>query len=213
MSTPSKTTKAFIHFRNVDVCNQETKVLRNMTFCVEPGEHMAILGPNGAGKSSLVKLICGDLRPVYSDYPNREAILFGQSRWSIWSLKSHLGIITNDLHHQYSKKGNSTGWEVIASGFFDSLGLYQQLTVEQIEKVEHVIDFIGVRHLMDKEIGHMSSGEGGKCLIGRALVCNPQAMMLDEPTTGLDIRAQNDFFRSNGTIVGGEYDYSCDASY
>lgn len=75
----------------------------------------------------------------------------------------------------------------------DSLSLYRTLTAEQMEKVKHVIDFIGVRDIVSKEIGAMSGGEGRKCLIGRALVCDPQAMLLDEPTTGLDLRAQGDF--------------------
>ena len=111
------------------------------------------------------------------------------------SLKSHLGIVTNDLHHQYINMDYPTGKDVVASGFFDSLGIYHNVTHEQQEKVEEIMDFLEIQHIAEKKISHMSSGEGRKCLIGRALVCDPDAMMLDEPTTGLDIKAQFNFIK------------------
>ena len=183
-----------IHFENINVAYEDKNVLHNIALSIQEGQHTAILGANGSGKSTLLKLFSNDLYPRYSEQTRKE--IFGKSIWDIWELKRHLGIITNDLHYQFSERApDLSGFEVALSGFFSSFHLYehQGFELKHTNKVEEVLAFLEITHLRDKRISEMSTGELRKCIIARALVHNPKAMILDEPTVGLDIKAQLGF--------------------
>ena len=183
-----------IRFEHVNVAYENENVLHDIHLSIKEGEHTAILGANGSGKSTLLKLFSNDLYPRYSDSMKKE--IFGKSVWDIWELKKHLGIITNDLHYQFSERApDLSGFEVALSGFFSSFHLYehQGFKSEHTTKVEEVLAFLEITHLRNKRISEMSTGELRKCIIARALVHNPKAMILDEPTVGLDIKAQLGF--------------------
>ena len=183
-----------ICFKHVNVAYETTNVLHEIDLCIKEGEHTAILGANGSGKSTLLKLFSNDIYPRYSESMKKE--VFGKSRWDIWELKRHLGIITNDLHYQFTERaGFLNGLEVALSGFFSSFHIYehQELLPLHVNKAEEVLHFLGIEHLRHKKISEMSTGQIRKCIIARALVHNPKAMILDEPTVGLDIKAQLEF--------------------
>jgi iron complex transport system ATP-binding protein len=84
-----------------------------------------------------------------------------------------------------------SGYEIVLSGFFGSVGVwpYHEVTPEMERKTRDVIDLLEIAHLADRPTNEMSSGEARRILIGRALVHDPQALVLDEPTTSLDLRA------------------------
>ena len=133
---------------------------------------------------------------MYSEKTKKE--IFGKTVWDIWELKRHLGIITNDLHYQFSERApDLSGFEVALSGFFSSFHLYehQGFHDEHIHKVEEVLHFLEIDHLRNKRISEMSTGELRKCIIARALVHEPKAMILDEPTVGLDLKSQLNFIK------------------
>jgi len=194
-----------IKIENADVFNGMTQVLYNVSITVEKNENWCIFGANGAGKSSLIKLICNDLHPVVKEKTKR--IIFGKERWSVWDLKSHLGIVSNDLHSLYTNNKNATGYDVVVSGFFGSIGIYQDVSSKQKKKAKEIIEYLSIGYLFDINVSMMSTGQARKCLIGRALVNDPYCMILDEPTTGLDIKAQYDFIglmkklSNNGTSI------------
>lgn len=183
-----------ICFKHVNVAYEEANVLHEIDLCIKEGEHTAILGANGSGKSTLLKLFSNDIYPRYSESMKKE--VFGKSRWDIWELKRHLGIITNDLHYQFTERaGFLNGLEVALSGFFSSFHIYehQELLPLHVNKAKEVLHFLGIEHLVKKKISEMSTGQIRKCIIARALVHDPKAMILDEPTVGLDIKAQLEF--------------------
>lgn len=183
-----------IRFEHVNVAYEDKNVLHDISLSIAEGQHTAILGANGSGKSTLLKLFSNDIYPRYDEAMTKE--VFGKSVWDIWELKRHLGIITNDLHYQFTERASFlNGFEVALSGFYSSFHIYehQEFSPLHIQKVNEVLSFLGIEHLRNKHISQMSTGEIRKCIIARALVHNPKAMILDEPTVGLDIKAQIEF--------------------
>jgi len=175
-----------IDFQNVTVMRDMKVALDNINLTISSGEHVAIVGPNGSGKSTLLKTITRELYPVAND--TTVARVMEHDRWNISELRSHLGIVSPDLWRTASL--NSTGREVVLSGFFGSIGIWPHLhvTPEMEEKAAEVLRLLNVSHVADRDITHVSSGEACRLLIGRALVHDPGALILDEPSNSLDVR-------------------------
>ena len=185
-----------IEFENIDVGYDEKVVLKDINLKIKSGEHFAILGANGSGKSTLMKLIQSQIHPRQTKNFKKE--IFGKSRYSIFELKKELGVITNDLHNYFEKEGGYlSGFEVVLSGYYSSIGIFthQDFTKEQIKKALEVMNFLDIFDLKDKKVSAMSTGQLRKCIVARALIHNPKAFVLDEPTVGLDIKAQINFIK------------------
>ena len=185
-----------IEFENIDVGYDEKVVLKDINLKIKSGEHFAILGANGSGKSTLMKLIQSQIHPRQTKNFKKE--IFGKSRYSIFELKKELGVITNDLHNYFEKEGGYlSGFEVVLSGYYSSIGIFthQDFTKEQIKKALEVMDFLEIIDLKDKKVSSMSTGQLRKCIVARALIHDPKAFVLDEPTVGLDIKAQINFIK------------------
>jgi iron complex transport system ATP-binding protein len=177
-----------IELQNVTVQRGDNLVLNDVTLSIAQREHVAILGPNGSGKSTLIKLIARELYPRLKSEPWSLRIL-GRERWHLFDLRNHLGLVSNDWMQMCNR--DYSGYEVVLSGFFGSVGVwpYHEVTPEMERKTRDVIDLLEIGHLADRPTNEMSSGEARRILIGRALVHDPQALVLDEPTTSLDLRA------------------------
>jgi len=169
-------------------CRLHGLVLNDVTLSIAQGEHVAILGPNGSGKSTLIKLIARELYPRLKPEPWSLRIL-GRERWHLFELRNHLGLVSNDWMQMCNR--DYCGYEIVLSGFFGSVGVwpYHEVTPEMERKTRDVIDLLEIPHLADRPTNELSSGEARRILIGRALVHDPQALVLDEPTTSLDLRA------------------------
>jgi len=177
-----------IEFKNVTVLKSRNRVVLDSVYItINEGENVAILGPNGAGKSSLIKTITRQHYPSYKD-EEYSARLWGQDDWNIFDLRSTLGIVSSELQNDCDR--DVSGFETVLSGFFGSIGIYNEPVTPAMEKkVEEVLEFLEVSHLGDKNMDEMSSGEARRFLIGRALVHDPRALILDEPGNNLDPHA------------------------
>jgi iron complex transport system ATP-binding protein len=174
----------------VSVMRGAKVVLHDMDLRIGVGEHVAILGPNGCGKSTLIKTITRELYPLAR--PGSSLTLLGQDRWNIFELRAALGIVSNDLMAECARE--ITGREVVLSGFFSSIGVWphQHVSAEMIDNANRALARLEAEHLADRLVTEMSSGEARRVLIARALVHNPKALLLDEPTTSLDLFAQHE---------------------
>jgi iron complex transport system ATP-binding protein len=166
----------------------ERLVLHDMTLRIETGEHVAILGPNGCGKSTLLKTLTRECYPLARQ--GSAVRIFGQESWNIFDLRSLLGIVSND----FTSSGRISAREVVLSGFFGSIGIWPHQTVTQDmhEKTAKALRQVEAGHLAERTYGEMSSGEARRILIARALVHSPKTLVLDEPTTSLDLLAQHE---------------------
>jgi iron complex transport system ATP-binding protein len=181
-------------------------VLHDLTFEIAEGEHTVILGPNGCGKSSLIRMVDRQDYPLPCGGTGGPIQIFGKERWDVFELRSHLGIVSADLHQAFlmaTGGGRRRGREVVLSGAFASQGLFshQHVTSAMVEQAERALDLVGARHLADKRIEAMSTGEARRILIARALAPDPRALLLDEPTTGLDLVARHHFLKMLQAIV------------
>lgn len=167
-----------------------TVAVDNLSLTIGVGEHVAILGPNGCGKSTLIKAITRECYPVYED--NATVRIFGHERWNVVELRSMLGIVSSDLMATCTRA--VTGRDIVLSGFFSSVGIWphQEVTTAMIENAERAMATMEVDHLTDRDTDEMSSGEARRVLIARALVHDPRALILDEPSTALDLAAQHE---------------------
>jgi iron complex transport system ATP-binding protein len=162
-------------------------VLHDITLRIQAGEHAAILGPNGCGKSTLIKTITRECYPLAR--AESSLTILGDESWNVFELRKLLGIVSNDLMSTCTR--DITGMEVVLSGFFSSIGIqpYHHVTRALLEKALEVLDLLEVPHLADRFMTEMSSGEARRILIARAMVHNPLALLLDEPSNSLDVNA------------------------
>jgi len=181
-----------------------SRVLDRLTLSIAVGEHTAILGGNGAGKSTLIKLLTLQQYPVArGDEADSGAgappiRVFGQERWDVFALRSTLGIVSADLHDRFvhgNSNGVLTGLDAVVSGFFATHGLFahQRVTGAMREQAMEALERVGAAQLARATLDTMSTGEARRVLIARALVHRPRALVLDEPTRGLDLVARHHF--------------------
>jgi iron complex transport system ATP-binding protein len=178
---------ALLDFRHVSVVLGGKRVLHDITLTIGAGEHVAILGPNGCGKSTLIKTITRECYPLAE--PESSLTILGHDTWNVFELRPLLGIVSSDLMRRCTRE--ITGREMVLSGFFSSIGVYpyHEVTPAMADKTREVLDLLEAQHLADREMTGMSSGEAHRMLIGRALVHDPLALLLDEPSNSLDFRA------------------------
>jgi iron complex transport system ATP-binding protein len=179
-----------LEFKNVTVIQGDRTVLESLSVTIHEGEQIAILGPNGAGKSSFIKAVNREYYPL-----SRDDMVFrirGEDVWDVFAMRSFIGIVSNDLQYAYTRE--VSGREVILSGFFSSIGLFNHMVTPAMEeRTDEILKFLEIRHLQSHPMNAMSSGEARRFLIGRALVHRPAALMLDEPTNSLDLHALHTF--------------------
>jgi molybdate transport system ATP-binding protein len=176
--------RPLIVLRDGVVSYNDRPILNHLDWQVNPGEHWQIVGPNGAGKSTLLSLITGDHPQGYSN----DLTLFGRRRGSgetIWEIKRHIGYVSSSLHLDY--RVSASVRNVILSGFFDSIGIYQAVSDRQQQLTSQWLALLGLGGTQgDTPFHSLSWGQQRLALIARALVKHPALLILDEPLQGLD---------------------------
>lgn len=172
-----------IFMQAVSVRFGDQSVLDRIDWTVRPGENWALTGPNGAGKSTLLALITGDQLQAYAN----RITLFGRPRGSgesVWEVKQHIGFVGDPLQARYQR--SVTGFDVVCSGFFDSVGLYRRCTPDQRQVARQWVQTLALGDLADRPMVQLSFGQQRLMLIARAMVKSPRLLILDEPCNGLD---------------------------
>ncbi|OAQ40411.1 molybdenum ABC transporter ATP-binding protein [Pedobacter psychrophilus] len=168
---------------DVNISYGEKEVLKNINWEVRAGERWLLQGPNGSGKSTLLSLINGDHPQSYAN----ELYLFGNKRGSgesIWDIKQHIGLISPEFHWYFD--ANSTVLESVASGLYDSVGLFKTLPYSKKAQVDELINFFGLTENNNDLLNTLPLGKQRLVLLARTIIKNPELLVLDEPCQGLD---------------------------
>jgi len=193
MTTPSQVFQSgseFLHMRHVNVARGEVIVLHDINLRIANGEHVAILGPNGCGKSTLIKTITCECYPIVT--PETGIRLLGRDRWDVSQLRQHLGVV--EAHLPGERTGVTRGIDAVVAGFFSASTLWPNLhvTPQMRARAHAALERMQATHLEEKLVGQMSAGEQRRIMIARALVQEPEMLLLDEPSNALDLAAQRE---------------------
>lgn len=187
-------TAPLLELRNATVVRDGRTILHVDHLEIGAGEHVAILGPNGSGKSTLIGLLTRDVRPLHTEEPS--VLLAGRRRWDLLEARRLFGVVSDALQDDYDRC--VTVRDVVLSGYFGSIGLYRSAEVTAAMR-EHAAALIGeleISALADRTMNTLSTGEARRALIARALVHDPDTLVLDEPCDGLDPHATWAFLRT-----------------
>ncbi|SEA52715.1 molybdate transport system ATP-binding protein [Arachidicoccus rhizosphaerae] len=174
---------AIIKMEHLHIAYADKVIFDDLNWQVLAGERWLLKGPNGAGKSTLLSLIYGDNPRAYAN----EIYLFGKKRGtgeSIWDIKAKMGFVSPELHAFFDK--NITVFQTVASGFFDTMGLYRKLSEKQTELIHNWLTVLGLTQIQQKRLSEISTGQQRLIMLLRAFVKNPPLLILDEPCQGLD---------------------------
>jgi iron complex transport system ATP-binding protein len=191
-----------IDFRNITIRRAGRNVLEDFSLRIPVGEHVAILGPNGCGKSTFIKGITRELYPD-PEVPGSFIEVFGRRVWNIFDLRPLLGIVSYDWLDT-CRRNDYPCEEIVLSGFFSSVGIWphHEVQEEMRERTRRVMKLLEIEHLAERPVCEISSGEGRRVLIARALVHDPKAMVLDEPANSLDLGSMHQLRRTMQAVAG-----------
>lgn len=153
-------------------------VLSQVNLTVYEQDFLGIIGPNGGGKTTLIKSILG------LHQPNQGEIRFYKNGKEVSEI--NMGYLPQ--YNSIDKKFPISVYEVVLSGLSKQKSIFRRYTQEQREQVEQIIVRMGLERMEDRAIGQLSGGQLQRALLGRALVSNPEVVILDEPNTYIDKR-------------------------
>jgi iron complex transport system ATP-binding protein len=184
----TKAPTPYLEMKAVETWLGPVQVFRDLSLSLFHGEHTVILGPNGSGKSSLLKLLSRELYPVVKE--GSWLRLFGEETINLWRLRARMGLLSQDS--QLRSKPDVRARTVVLSGFFGSVGPGhgEQPTEAQQKRVETLLHQLGLAEDGQRPFSQLSEGQKRRFLLARALVHDPEVLVLDEPTNGLDIGAR-----------------------
>jgi len=174
-----------IDLRGVGVQRGGRWILRDVDWVVPAGACAAVLGPNGSGKSTLTRIVAGHLWPS----AGHAAVLggaFGET--NLIELRRDIRLV--QAAGPYDVEPSLTTREVVLTGFFSTIGLYDATSPEMEAEADRLLDQVGLSAVTDHPYSTLSSGERVRSLMARALAVRPRLLLLDEPTSGLDLLAR-----------------------
>ncbi len=170
-----------VRMEDVDVFQGGTRILEQIDWTVGPRQNWALLGKNGSGKTTLLRLIIGELRPLWGGKICR----FGRNDpQSLWEIRKRISLVSPDLQAMHAT--SQTGLDMVVSGFYGSVGLFDEPTQSQIMSARYWFQLLGVTWMENREVHTLSYGQIRMLMVMRAVVIEPRILLLDEPFSGLD---------------------------
>jgi zinc transport system ATP-binding protein len=172
---------------------QETQVLVDCDLEVGEGVFLGLIGPNGGGKTTMLRLILGELTPEAG-----RVIVLGRDAHRLGNRRKLIGYVPQRERAEFNFP--ATALDAVVMGTFASLGWGRRVGLAQREQALHTMDLLGLAPLADKPLRQLSGGQQQRILVARALVSHPRLLLLDEPTVGMDVSAQEAFFEQLGAL-------------
>lgn len=175
-----------LEIRNLSVLLNDKEILSDINISLDEGKFLGIVGPNGSGKTTLLRTILGLIKPAKGDIK-----VFGKSpadslRQGVYGyLPQHINL---DINFPAS------ALDIVTMGLYGKLGMFRRSSAKEKQKALEYIELIGMSGHEDRHFGDLSGGEQQRISIARALVSNPKILILDEPSTGIDVVGQEDFY-------------------
>ena len=179
---------AVLDIKNLCAGYHGSEALRDVSFSVQPGDYIGICGPNGSGKSTLVKVILGLLSPG-----SGELSLFGtpQPDFTAWQ---RIGYLPQGLQF-FNPHFPATVDEVVRLGRLSGKKFPKRFNREDELAVDRTMEWMDITSIRGCMIGELSGGLRQRVLLARALVNDPELLVLDEPTTALDPETRESFYK------------------
>ena len=188
--------KILINLQGVSVTRNQNKLLKEIDWHVNKGEHWSILGLNGSGKTTLLNVINGYIFPTTGHVEVFNEI-FGKTY--LPDLRKKIGLVSTSLQHQF--QDFETVLSIVLSGKFASIGLWEEVEQKDVDMAQYYLGILHCEHLIDQQYGILSQGERQRVLIARALMANLELLILDEPCNGLDIIAREELLHFIETLT------------
>lgn len=176
-----------IKFKDVSFGYEDKTILENVNFNINQGDYIGIVGPNGAGKSTLLKLIINEINPTRGNIKILDKDVKSFTNWE------EIGYV-NQKANSFSSSFPATVTEVVSMELASKLGLFKRIRKAHLKSVYEVLKLVGIYDLKDRLIGSLSGGQQQKVFIARALMKSPKMLILDEPTVGIDVNGQKEFY-------------------
>ena len=172
--------------RNINCLKNGYEVIKNLHLKLKYDENVILIGPNGSGKSSIIELINRNIYPVINK--NTYLKIFNKELINIWELRKKISTVNYDIRTRINPKLKV--FDLITSGLYGKYCKISTIDKKDVLLVEHLIKMMNITNLSQKYYSHLSEGEKQICLIARSLVKKPEILILDEPTSNLDLKSK-----------------------
>ena len=160
----------------------DKSILHRLSFDVDAGDFMCIVGTNGTGKSTLLKLILNQLSPLEGEI---KLLGTNSEKYKDFASIAYVSQKATNINRDFP----ATVEEVVSLGLYSKKGLFKRNTKEDKKLIDSALERVGMLDYKHRQIGYLSGGQQQRVFIAKALIANPRIIFLDEPTTGIDIRA------------------------
>lgn len=185
-------TKTVVEFNDVSFSYDRHLILEDIHWTVEGGDFVGVIGPNGSGKTTLIKLMLGLIKP------DRGSIKIFDT--SVRAGRIRIGYVPQIVHH--NREFPITVADVVAMGDLGD-GFWGFMTPQKTrQRVMAILNQLQMADIAQRKFGDLSLGQKQRCFIARALVSDPELIILDEPTASVDNQVEQDIFRLLKKIQG-----------
>ena len=186
--------KALCTARELAIGYGKTPLLSNICLGVQPGQILTLIGPNGAGKSTLLRTLAGQLAPM-----GGTVLLEGRSLADYTGTQRAQKLALMAPHSRRMEL--TTCFDFVSAGRYPYTGRLGILSAEDRQQVHRALELVGAAQLADRDFNRISDGQRQRILLARALCQQPEVILLDEPTSFLDIKGKIELLTILGTLA------------